>query len=231
MINFTFGNTEDNTGHIMIIGPTGCGKTNYLLNLVFTTPPKEIVIYTHTPMQSKYQAMQTYFGVLNSTDYTTKKGVKQAVEQIEDLTPKAEVKNAMLDHFNKSFQCDLVGTDNPFPFTLESPDNIVPPTEIDSNPKFVVFDDISVNSRTDQTKVKDYFAFGRNHGCKCIYLCQSYYDIPKFIRRNTRHFILFKGIEPRDIRQITSDHGCKELPERYSSQTDKDHSFCLYSRL
>ena len=161
MINFTFGNTEDNTGHIMIIGPTGCGKTNYLLNLVFTTPPKEIVIYTHTPMQSKYQAMQTYFGVLNSTDYTTKKGVKQAVEQIEDLTPKAEVKNAMLDHFNKSFQCDLVGTDNPFPFTLESPDNIVPPTEIDSNPKFVVFDDISVNSRTDQTKVKDYFAFGK----------------------------------------------------------------------
>ena len=57
---------------------------------------------------------------------------------------------------------------------------------------------------------------------------RSYYDIPKFIRRNARYFILFKGIEGREIRQICSDHGCSELFGRYFIETNTQTARLLW---
>ena len=50
----------------------------------------------------------------------------------------------------------------------------------------IAFDDIKIDKK-NMDSIKEHFSFSRNNNC-CIYLCQSYYDVPKYIRRNTKCF-------------------------------------------
>ena len=63
-----------------------------------------------------------------------------------------------------------------------SPKDIPPVEELDAQQKVIVFDDIK---RDNMNKIKEYFSLSRNRNFNCIYLTQSYFDTPKYIRRNT----------------------------------------------
>jgi len=58
--------------------------------------------------------------------------------------------------------------------------------------KEVIFYDF-VLDRKHQDVIADYFVRGRHRNCSCIYISQSYYDIPKTIRLNASHCAFFKG--------------------------------------
>ena len=73
----------------------------------------------------------------------------------------------------------------------------------DTDQKLIVFDDLKLDN---MTPVKEYFSLSRNKSCNCLYLCQSYYDCPKYIRRNTKCFLLFNGLDSKDVRCIAQDH-------------------------
>jgi len=218
-------------GHYMIIGPTGCGKTNMLLNLLFKyLDIGRVQIITNTPNQEKYEFMSRLFDVVNGADYCTKEGVRCVVREIDDMcSGNEELAKMLKQFFNRIFQQDLVGHEKEFDFSITSPEELGYPIQQDFKHSIVVFDDIRFDAK-ELSKVRNYFSFGRNCGHRCIFLCQTYYGIDKDIRRNCNVFILFKGIENRDIKLIGEQHKHPDLEQRYISETQKPFSFMTFNR-
>ena len=55
---------------------------------------------------------------------------------------------------------------------------MIPVEELDGDSsKLVVFDDIKIDN-SHMEPIKEYFALCGNRNCNCIYLTQSYYDVP-----------------------------------------------------
>jgi ABC-type dipeptide/oligopeptide/nickel transport system ATPase component len=52
----------------------------------------------------------------------------------------------------------------------------------------VVWDDLVLSK--DLRKVEEYYMRARKQNCSVIFLSQSYYDIPKFIRKNSNYLVL-----------------------------------------
>lgn len=56
----------------------------------------------------------------------------------------------------------------------------------------VIFDDIQSMGPSAQKKFSDYFTRGRKYGISCIYIAQAYTKIPKDIRLNLTHLMIFE---------------------------------------
>ncbi len=176
--------------HYMLVGPTGCGKTNTLCNMLLQwMHPDRIAVYTINADQDKYMMLREFF---------------DAVER--------ETGEHILD--------------------IESPEDVLPVEELDDEDnKVIVFDDIKID-RKSMDRIKEYFSLSRNRNCNCVYVCQSYYDVPKYIRRNTKCFCLFPELDNRDVLNIATDHarglGKEEFQNVYRDATVKPHHFmCL----
>ena len=52
----------------------------------------------------------------------------------------------------------------------------------------VVWDDLVLSK--DLSKVENYYMRARKQNCSVVFLSQSYYDIPKFIRKNSNYLVL-----------------------------------------
>ena len=71
-------------------------------------------------------------------------------------------------------------------------DDIMDTTEYaNDNRKVVVFDDLICASQAVQNKIAKHYIDGRHHKISPIYLSQSYYDVPKKLRLNCSHMILY----------------------------------------
>ena len=71
-------------------------------------------------------------------------------------------------------------------------DEIMETTEYpNDNRKVVVFDDLMNAPQAVQNKIASHFTDGRHHKISPIYLSQSYYDVPKKLRLNCSHMILY----------------------------------------
>ena len=176
--------------HYMLVGPTGCGKTNTLCNMLLQWMcPDKVTIYTINPDQEKYQMLVDFFDMI-----------------------KEESGDDILD--------------------IHNPEDVVPVEDLDDGDnKIIVFDDIKIDKK-NMDRVKEYFSLSRNKNCNCIYICQSYYDVPKYIRRNTRCFCLFPNLDNRDVLNIATDHARglskDEFQAIYREATSKAHNFmCL----
>ncbi len=55
----------------------------------------------------------------------------------------------------------------------------------------IVFDDICHNSKA-QDMISSCFSLGRHHGASIIYLSQSFFKLPVFIRNNSTYFCIFR---------------------------------------
>ena len=175
--------------HYMMVGQTGCGKTNTLCNMLIQSWLKadKVVIYTINPEQSKYQLLS--------------------------------------ELYNNSLDGSLV---------LSSPDDVEPVEMLENElHKVIIFDDIKIDKK-NMDRIKEYFSLSRNRKCNCVYLCQSYYDVPKYIRRNTKCFLLYKGLDNRDVISIAHDHSPpaikKEFPAIYNSATALPYSFLTFDK-
>lgn len=175
--------------HYILVGPTGCGKTNTLCNMLLQSWLKsdKIVIYTINPEQQKYQLLS-----------------------------------------------EVYNTISPGSLVLTSPDDVTPIESLElKEDKVIIFDDIKIDKR-NMDRVKEYFSLSRNRNCNCLYLCQSYYDVPKYIRRNTNCFLLFNGLDNQDVTRIAADHCSSDIKKKilqiYESATEKPHSFLMLDK-
>lgn len=149
--------------HYMLVGGTGCGKTNLICNMLLQSWLKtdKIILYTINADQDKYELLDGFFN---------------SIEDSEDV------------------------------FVIKSPEDICPVEDLDCDTdKVIIFDDIKLDKK-NMDRIKEYFSLSRHKKANCIYLCQSYFDVPKYIRRNTKCFVLFEGLDHRDIQTIASDH-------------------------
>ena len=164
--------------HYLIVGSTGSGKKNLLINMILKWMNYDACrVYTLNPDQNKYQFLQE--------------------QGIEILKPK----------------------------------DIPPVEELDSQQKVSVFDDIKLDK---MNKIKEYFSLCRNRNCNCIYLTQSYFDTPKYIRRNTNCFVFFGNLDNKDIRHISDDHAKDitrlEMESIYREATRDPYSFMVLDK-
>jgi len=83
----------------------------------------------------------------------------------------------------------------------------------------LIFDDQVAEK--DQSKISDYFLRGRKigNGITIMYLSQSFYAIPKFLRQQMNYLIIVKIGSVRDLRSILKD---------YSLGVDIDKLVSLY---
>src|SRR5690606_23368896 len=92
----------------------------------------------------------------------------------------------------------------------------------------IVFDDIVLEK--DQSVIKDHMIRGRKKNCSYIYLTQSYFTVPKVIRLQMTHFILFNIDNRKELRTIADTHATrvefKDFMRFYKScMAEKDHAF------
>lgn len=83
----------------------------------------------------------------------------------------------------------------------------------------VVWDDLVLNKAQD--KVEKYYMRARKMNCSVIYLSQSYYDIPKFIRKNSNYLVILNlGGSKREQTAILNE---------WSTDLDKDELNAIYN--
>lgn len=83
----------------------------------------------------------------------------------------------------------------------------------------VVWDDLVLNKNLDM--VEKYYMRARKLNCSVAFLSQSYYDIPKFIRKNSNYLVLFDlGGSKREQTAIMNEWG---------SDLDKDELRAVYN--
>lgn len=93
-----------------------------------------------------------------------------------------------------------------------------------------IFDDLVLS---DQKKIQDYFMKGRKvaGGITMVYLSQSYYKVPKFIRLQANYLMLKKLASSRDLGMILKENSLnvdkKELFDMYEYATSEKSGFLM----
>ena len=89
-----------------------------------------------------------------------------------------------------------------------------------------------MRSKINQAKVNDYFCYGRNKLIQTLFLTQSYYAVPKFIRLNVSYTILCSIRSKRDLNMILAEYNVSDISSDqmyriwdYCSTPDPDEPF------
>ena len=168
-----------------IVGKSGCGKTNLLLNLLLN----DYLDYDHLYIFSKSLHQPEYQVLIKAMKKNLPKDI------IVEL-----IKNKLTDDIYLKKVGEGIKNENKL--IVESYDdciNIPDPTELNKNHKnLIIFDDIMLEK---QNKCEDYYTRGRHNNVDCFYISQNYTKLPRqTIRENSNLFLLF----PQD--NITLDN-------------------------
>jgi GTPase SAR1 family protein len=164
---------------ILIVGSSGAGKTNNLMNLLkiaFNKTFSHIFLVCKSADEPLYQQMIDKL----ADDITVFEG--GICPRLQDL-PKNEE------------QC-------------------------------IIFDDMLNADKNVSKEIENFFKMGRKKGFTSIYLSQSYYKTPKFIRDNLTYVIIKKITSNRELKAILKDYPLGELTieqlkEMYNNCTHK----------
>ena len=109
-----------------------------------------------------------------------------------------------------------------------SNDKIIPINDIDyeDNQKLVIFDDYVCEK--NQRQIVDYFIQGRHKNCSVIYLSQSVYKTPRYIRLNCSHYYIYEFPSSRERNTISSELGVDK--EKFKKATKEPYSFLYVNK-
>ena len=96
----------------------------------------------------------------------------------------------------------------------------------------IVFDDIISHVMSDkkaQQVLKELFIRCRKLNISLCFLTQSYFSVPKDVRLNCTHYIIFKLSNKRELQNIAIDHSCdvdyKDFVKIYRNCTKEPFHF------
>ena len=92
-----------------------------------------------------------------------------------------------------------------FPDVTEFPDSVDPANE---GQILIVFDDtVTDRNKSAIEKIDRYFCFGRKKNLSCIYLSQSFYDTPGFVRKQICNLLMLSVKGKRELSSILTEYG------------------------
>ena len=102
------------------------------------------------------------------------------------------------------------------------------------NKILIVFDDmiadITKNKKLDSIVTKLYIR-GRKINVSVVFITQSYFKVPKYVRLNTTHFFIVKIPNGRELQQIAINHSSdisnKDFDNIYKECTAESYSFLV----
>lgn len=159
-----------------ILGPTGSGKTNTLMNLIDSF---------------KGTFSKFVFCVMN---FDSDPLYVQFRERLEEL---AEKDGIDVEDYIQVFE------------DAEVPDV----EELEEVPTLIIFDDL-IGEKKANDKVAKFYKYGRRKHFSCIYLAQSYFDIPPFIRKQLKYLIIKRTNQVDDLKRILSKYGLSQYKGR-----------------
>lgn len=175
-----------------IIGKSGCGKTNLLMNLLLDGNSEDYLDYNNLYIFSTTLFQPCYQALINGFENgLSKKEIRECfrkqdfiIEEKENVKPIIEV------------HCS------------ENCEDIPDPSSIDPDKKtLIIFDDLMLEK---QNKIEQYYTRGRHNNIDCFYISQNYIKLPKnTIRENANLFIIFPQ-DKLNLDYIYRDH-CSEI--------------------
>lgn len=110
----------------------------------------------------------------------------------------------------------------------ETPD---PDSLNDKETNLMIFDDLIAESPKAMKNVSNVFIYGRKMNCSCIFISQSYFDIPKLIRKQCNYIVLRKVHSTKDLLRILQEYSLgldiETLNSMYEKCTKDFNSFLM----
>lgn len=181
----------------LIIGKSGCGKTNLLLRMLLL------------PKWLDYENLFVFGKSLHQPEYKLlKSGLEKGYNKNEVLKLLKEG-GGDIDSYIKNLpkkRCKQKCRVNYFENSNEIPD----PKDVKSDKKnLFIFDDIMTDK--NQSKAEDFYTRGRHSNTSSIYISQNYHKLPRqTIRSNANVLILFQ-LPEKDLRHIHDDFVSNEM--------------------
>jgi len=192
---------------VLVIGGSNCGKTNAILN-VLTQYAKydKLHVYTASDKQDKYQFLKDFFDDVKA---------RMALNASDDDDEEKEIEDVMDIH--------------------NSLDDLPNVGDLDAGKKHIVlFDDLNFAKAPDQQKMLEYFSKGRHNNVTPIYIAQSYFSIPKPIRLNASHIMLYDVDDVAEMREIAKKYArgvnFDQFKKLYNIATAEPYSFLFIDK-
>ena len=187
----------DHPYRILIIGGSGSGKTNALLNLINNQPGiDKIYLYAKDPYEAKYQ-------------YLINKREKVGLDHFDDPKAFMEYPNDMHDVYK----------------------NIEDYNPGKKREVLIIFNDLiadMINNNKLDSIVTELFIRGRKLNISIVFITQSYFKVPKYVRLNSTHFFIMKIPNKRELQQIALNHSSyKDFLKIYKKYTKEPYSFLV----
>jgi len=173
-----------------IIGKSGCGKTNLLVNLLLNQFGEHdwldydhLYIYGKSLHQPEYKIINTCFKSNNNKMETLK-----CIQNKRDPSRK----------FSPVINIEI----------FENDSDIKDPVEFDPNHKnLIIFDDVMLEN---QKTIESFYTRGRHNNIDCFYISQNYTKLPRHtIRENSNLFFIFQQ-DNITINNFYRDH-CSDI--------------------
>ena len=183
----------------MVIGPSGSGKTNALLNLIQEDNSIIDMIYLHAKALEEPKYQ-----------FLIEKREKAAIKNLNDPNAFIEYPNTMDDVYN----------------------NIDDYNSKRKRKVLIVFDDMIADIMTNkkfQALIKELFIRCRKWNISLAFITQSYFSVPKEVRLNSTHYLIFEGNNRRELQNIAINHSAdidyRDFLKIYRNCTKEPYSF------
>ncbi len=174
----------------LIIGSSGCGKTNLLLKLLLSEKwldYKDLYVFSKSLHQPEYKLLKVGF----DKGYS-KNDIKSFL-----LKESGDVDKFIRSLPNKGKRIIKVNY-------FENSESIPDPKEINCKRKSLfVFDDVMTENK--QSKAEDFYTRGRHNNCSSIYISQNYHKLPRQTIRNNSNLLILFSIPKKDLQHIHED--------------------------
>ena len=167
----------------MCFGPSSNGKTNYLLNSIQKDNKiiDKIYLYAKDLEEPKYQLLNKgEFVKINKEEQAGIKTLKYSTAFIEYSNSKDDILDNIEDYNKKRKRKILI----------------------------VFYDMVSqvMSDKKAQQILKELFIRCRKLNISLCFLTQSYFSVPKDVRLNCTHYIIFKLNNKRELQNIAINH-------------------------
>ena len=191
----------DHPYRILIIGGSGSGKTNALLNLINNQPDiDKIYLYAKDSYEKKYQYLINKLEKVGLNQFNDPKAFMEYSNDMQDVYKNIEDYNPI-----KKRKILIIFDD-------------------------MIADMINNNNKLNPI-VTELFIRGRKFNISIIFITQSYFKVPKDLRLNSTHFFIMKIPNKRELQQIALNHSSdidfKDFMNIYKKYTKEPYSFLV----